>query len=72
MRGANFGCLGVGTQFPIPPSGSLVRSYDLVAMLQEETQPFEYVVPPPAGAYAVRALMQVGLDDVDAGFWLSP
>ncbi len=46
MRGANFGCLGVGTQFPIPPGGSLVRSYHLVAMLQEETQPFEYVVPP--------------------------
>lgn len=72
LQGTAFGCLTVISTFAIPPRDSLVRTFDLIAMLREDHSPWRYVVPPPPGTYRLRANMQVGLPDAYVGFSVAP
>jgi len=72
LQGTAFGCLTVVTTFVIPPRDSLVRVFDLVAMLREDQSPWRYVNPPPVGAYQLRAAMEVNLPDQYVAFQVTP
>jgi hypothetical protein len=72
LKGSGFGCLTVVSYFVVPARDSLVTTFHLEAMLQEQQAPWRYVIPPPAGSYQLRALVQVRLPDQYAEFQVAP
>jgi hypothetical protein len=72
LQGTAFGCLTVISNFRIPPGDSIVREFDLVAMLRENQSPWRYVVPPQPGTYRLRADMHVHLPDEYVTFEVVP
>ena len=63
IQGTQFGCYDIVTPFRIAPHDSLVRAFDLVALVLEAQSPWQYVEPPAPGSYQLRAAMQVNLPD---------
>ncbi len=63
-EGTGLACLAVLSEFTVPGRGDLTREFSLVAFLQEETAPWDYTVPPPAGTYDLVMDMHVQLADV--------
>jgi hypothetical protein len=70
--GTGLFCLDVISRFPIAPGDSLLRDFEVVALLMEGQAPFEYVIAPPTGEYTVRADMNVGLPDMEALLVVAP
>lgn len=68
LAGTAFGCFAVVSHFELRPHQQLERTFPLVALLQADQAPWNYVIHPPPGPYEVRARLQVGLPDRTAAF----
>lgn len=66
--GTGLPCLGVLSTFTVPALGVLTREFPLVALLQESTAPWDYVVPPTPGTYDLVMRMHVQLLDIERQF----
>jgi hypothetical protein len=73
FSGTDYACGQAMSFFPIARGDSLVREFQLLAMLQDTlTPPFGYTVPPPAGQYTLRAVTGTELLDLEAPLVLAP
>ena len=67
--GTGLGCLDKVSVFTVPALGVLTRQFPLVAFLEESTEPWDYVVPPPPGIYDLVMIMHVWqLPDIERQF----
>lgn len=59
IQGGNLGCLTVVRTFEIGPRDSVVEAHPIVALVNEGSPGWKYVLPAPPGVYEVKVYVQV-------------
>lgn len=59
IQGGNLGCLTIVRTFEIAPRDSVVEEHPIVALVNEGSPGWKYVLPAPPGVYDVKVYVQV-------------